>query len=282
MFSGRALDLTKEVVSAVERRDWPSVKADLSVLCEQVVEALVERRDADVSQIYDAVERAYSALATRSNVESTVDSQLAAGELRALTRLLAVATQYQKPVPSVEVALENGNRLILEQLQMHAEGLSGRELAEALDFRPETIARKLPVLRDAGLVKTQQVGKANVNRITDVARECLAAAKERPADKQVVLARKVVTPPPQQGRRPKPQRLSVLTTQSLDMAKPFADGILREAGKQLADMNDKLAALIKGRKGNPIEGLTIHFSPRKSSVVGSIDYAAKPRAGSAE
>jgi CheY-like chemotaxis protein/DNA-binding transcriptional ArsR family regulator len=272
--------LAEDIVAAADRHDWSSVKADLTALCEQIVQALVEHRDDDVTQICDAVERASSTLATRPAPEGAIDSSSTARwELLALSRLLAVAAQYRQPAPSVETALEDSNRRILEALLQRAGGLSGRELAEEVDMRPETIARKLPGLRAAGLVKTQQIGKANVNRITDAARAVLASVQDRPLaeNSPVVLAKTTVTTAPQQGHHPTPQRLTVLADVGSGPVKPIADDFLRRAGKQLAGMNDKLAALNKARKGKQIEELTVRFSPKKRSVVGSIKFGAMSR-----
>src|SRR6266540_2852740 len=132
-------ELTKDIEEAVKHQKWDSTKADLTVLSEQIVQALLDRRDQDVRKAYESVERAYSNIVTRFKLKDTVyDAQSAVAELRAFTRLLAVALQY-RTVPSLqEKVLDTTYRPILDALRR--ESLAGRELAELLKVRPETIA----------------------------------------------------------------------------------------------------------------------------------------------
>ena len=123
---------------------------------------------------YDAVESAYTTLITSFRLEDSIsDEKAAASELRAYTRLLSVALAYCSLPAIRELALSPQFRPILAELMRWPEGISGRDLAERLKAAPETIARKLPRLRDANLVRSQQVGKANINTITAEARDLL-------------------------------------------------------------------------------------------------------------
>jgi hypothetical protein len=167
-------ELARDITSAVAEKEWASVSADLTVLAEQVVQALIDHREQDVKNAYEAVESAYSTLVTGFQVEDSVaDAKSAASELRAYTRLLSVALAYRSSPAIQEIALDHRFRPLLEKLLPWPDGMSGRELAKALYVRPETIARKLPILRAANLVRSQQVGKATINTITAEAREFL-------------------------------------------------------------------------------------------------------------
>lgn len=173
-------ELTNDITSAAERGEWDSAKADLTALSEQIVHALIDRRDQDVRDAYESVERAYSALVTRRGLKDTVsDASSAAAELRAFTRLLSIALQYRKAPGLHETAFDSNYRPLLEAIRWAPNGLSGRELAAELNTRPETIARKLPILRSAGLVRSQQVGRATINTLTAEARALLGREHAR-------------------------------------------------------------------------------------------------------
>ena len=137
-------ELARDITSAVAEKEWASVSADLTVLAEQVVQALIDHREQDVKNAYEAVESAYSTLVTGFQVEDSVaDAKSAASELRAYTRLLSVALAYRSSPAIQEIALDHRFRPLLEKLLPWPDGMSGRELAKALYVRPETIARKL-------------------------------------------------------------------------------------------------------------------------------------------
>lgn len=189
-------ELATDIASAAGQGQWESVKADLSILSDQLVQALIQHRESDVAAAYNAVERAYSTLATRHKLDDQItDVESAAIELRAYTRLLGAALQHKAVPDRKETALADTNRPLLEVLRRTPHGLSGRELAETLKVQPETIARKLPVLRAAGLVQSQQVGRSTINKVTAEARKLLdrehakSAAATAAAGK--IIARKV-------------------------------------------------------------------------------------------
>jgi len=90
-------EVAKDIPGAVERKDWNSVRADLTLLSEQVSNAIVGQHEENLKHCYDSVERAYSMLITRHRLPDTVfDAVSAAAELRTLTRLLTIAYPYQK------------------------------------------------------------------------------------------------------------------------------------------------------------------------------------------
>jgi DNA-binding transcriptional ArsR family regulator len=174
-------ELASEITTAAECGEWDAAKADLAALSEQIVQALIDHRDQDVRDAYESVERSYSALVTRRGLKDTVsDTPSVAAELRALTRLLSIALQYRKAPGLRETAFDSNFRPLLEAIRSAPNGLSGRELAAELNTRPETIARKLPILRSAGLVRSQQVGRTTINTLTAEARAVLG--RERPTN----------------------------------------------------------------------------------------------------
>jgi DNA-binding transcriptional ArsR family regulator len=189
-------ELATDIAAAAGQGQWESVKADLSVLSDQLVQALIQHRESDVAAAYDAVERAYSTLATRHKLDDQIsDVESAAIELRAYTRLLGAALQHKAVPDRKDTALADTNRPLLEVLRRTPHGLSGRELAETLKVQPETIARKLPVLRAAGLVQSQQVGRSTINKVTAEARKLLdrehAKSAAAAAAAGNIIARKV-------------------------------------------------------------------------------------------
>jgi DNA-binding transcriptional ArsR family regulator len=173
-------EVVNDIAAAVVGEQWHSVRADLSVLAEQIAQALIDRRDRDVSAAYEAVERAYSTLVTSCHLEDNLsDTKSAVAELRAYTRLLNLALQYRSAPEVKDLVLDSKYRPLLEALLGAPHGLSGRELADRLKTQPETIARKLPTLRSANLVDSRQVGRATINTITAEARKILDREKAK-------------------------------------------------------------------------------------------------------
>jgi predicted transcriptional regulator len=275
-------ELTNDITHGATNEEWHSVRADLSTLAEQIVQALIDRRDQDVSRAYQAVESAYSTLLTKSHLEDNVsDAKSVVGELRAYTRLLSLALQYRRAPALRETALDSNYRPLLEALLRAPHGMSGRELAERLNARPETIARKLPILRSANLVRSQQAGKATINTLTAEGRALLdrESAKRAMSDLlegKVVAAKKVslgegllrgVFRSPKRGdmRRRVVHEVKVIGASPAEETKDIA-GLIVEEAKGLARINEAVA-----EKVGPTEDLTIHFYPSDGLVVANLD-----------
>src|SRR5262245_50540800 len=108
-------ELTTDILDGVSDQQWDSVKADLTVLSEQIVQALVDRRDHDIRQTYGFVERGFSVLAAKFRVDDAIaDARSVALELRAFTRLLGIALQYRKPPDFRQTALDAKFKGVLE------------------------------------------------------------------------------------------------------------------------------------------------------------------------
>jgi hypothetical protein len=160
-------ELSRDIVDEVRTENWTEVRADLTALADHIVGVLLDRRDPDIRATYMAVERAYSILATIDGpAEDKCDAQSAVLELQAFTRLLSVALQHKKPLEFEVIADDLSNRKILSSLFTARSGLSGLELAKKSDLTPETIARKLPLLRACGLVETRKAGRMAISKLS--------------------------------------------------------------------------------------------------------------------
>ncbi len=159
-----AQDISKEVNGEKSAR---VLKADLNILSEQLVDIVFQRRTEAIANAYEAVERSFSEIVTVNGIdEAKLDALTVAAELRALTRFLGAAVQHKSPVGALSVIRENIYRPLLLQLRNSPTGLSTSDLARRLDVDASTVARKLPYLRSVDLVRSQQVGKTMMNRLT--------------------------------------------------------------------------------------------------------------------
>jgi hypothetical protein len=169
--------------------DGQAIKADLNTLAEQLIEAMVNRRDEVVAKAYEAVERAFSEIATKCDLDKQAFDALAtATELRALTRFLGAAVQYRQAPQAAEVVRQGTYQPLLLKLRGAANGLSSGDLALALREDPATVARKLPYLRSVGLVRSQQVGRQMINRLTDEAHRQLVQLQVEQAPLEAAVA----------------------------------------------------------------------------------------------
>jgi hypothetical protein len=165
-----ARDITQEATATAKEggeKSRQAIKADLNTLNEQLIDAVVNRRDEVVAKAYEAVERSYSEIVTKCGLdEQAFDAQTTAAELRGLTRFLGAALQYRKAPKASAVVREGAYRPLLQTLCAVPNGLSSGDLAKKLKVEPATVARKLPYLRSIELVRSQQVGKTMINRVT--------------------------------------------------------------------------------------------------------------------
>lgn len=170
-------ELAKDIAEGARAGQWQGAEADLSVLAEQIVTALLEGRDEDVRRAYESVEETYSVLVTKIGRDQGPRSVVS--ELQAFTRLLGVALQHKQAPDRQHLSQVDAYRTVLDALLGKPEGLSGRELADQLKTTPETVARKLPVLRAAGLVVSRKVGRATINRLSEEATALLNIARRK-------------------------------------------------------------------------------------------------------
>ncbi len=94
-------------------------------------------------------------------------NDLMAGQLRALTTVLAVAELRKRASDPAEMARTAKYHELLEALLQTNQPLTNQELAQRLGQAEGTIARKLTKLREAGLVETRKVWKNNMNSLSE-------------------------------------------------------------------------------------------------------------------
>lgn len=170
-------ELTQGIAREATAKDGGSanrqvIKADLNALAEQLVVAMVDRDEATVAKAYEAVERSYSEIVAKHGLgEQALDALTTAAELRGLTRFLGAAVQYRAAPQASDVIQQAAYRPLLDRLYVAPSGLESGKLAQVAGFAAATVARRLPYLRSVGLVRSQQVGKTMVNRLTDDARK---------------------------------------------------------------------------------------------------------------
>ncbi len=173
--------LSGEICQSLTDGRWESFVGDFDTLAEEVVSALIAGRDDDLTSAYQQVERAYThALVSQGIVNTPANGHTVAGELEAFTRLLAVAQHHQRPPRQAELLAQSKYVELLRALEVAPQGLSGKELSGRTRQGVEEVARRLPLLRSAGLVQSVRVGKSIMNTLTENARQRLLAERGPP------------------------------------------------------------------------------------------------------
>ena len=175
-----ARDIAHEVGS--ESINGQAIKADLNMLSEQLVAVFATGRADFIGNAYECVERGYSEILAKTGLKDDDFSAIAsAAELRAFTRILGSALQQNQKEPRLsEIVADNAYRPLLVELSAAPNGLSSQELATKLDMAPETVARKLPFLRSHSCVRSHQVGRRMINRVTSECQKLLPRALPAP------------------------------------------------------------------------------------------------------
>lgn len=162
---GTGAEAAAAVAAAVAAGAWEKADRAMDALAEEIVEALIERRDGDVEAMARLVERAYAGLVAGDAGASLadaplVDARIAAGQLRAVTALLAVALRHRAPdgTPSDE-----RDRAILDVLPPAGSWLTLAELAEKTGMGREELAGRLPRLRAAGMAASRKAGRTTLH-----------------------------------------------------------------------------------------------------------------------
>lgn len=177
--SGPLAEILAELDEIAAAQHWDQADTELDLLNEEIVEALIERRDDDIRMAAERVERLYSRLAVRLGNTSPPSQAMLCGRLKGLSGLLIVATRHRR-APTADAMLSDQTvRRILTRLG-HDDYSTG-DLARWIERREETVARKLPGLRAAGLVQSWKAGRLMVNALTEAGRNLLASADALPA-----------------------------------------------------------------------------------------------------
>ncbi|MGY0792982.1 hypothetical protein ACW7BJ_26750 [Azospirillum argentinense] len=155
--------LADDVRDAVAAGRWDEADADLDTLAEEAALCLVQDRTAELAALAREVARCHTALALREDRSPEAMHRL--GQLRAIAALLA-AGRANRPARS-EAALARAGTPTAAVLRALADGAkSGPALVEATGLSHDAVARALPELRAAGLVRSWPAGRLVMNERT--------------------------------------------------------------------------------------------------------------------
>ncbi|QCO03460.1 hypothetical protein [Azospirillum argentinense] len=158
--------LADEIGTAVEAARWTEADADLDTLAEEAALCLVQDRAADLAALAREVARCHTALALREDRSPEAMHRL--GQLHAIAALVA-AGRANRPARS-ETALAQAGTPTAAVLRALADGAkSGPALVEATGLSHDAVARALPELRAAGLVRSWPAGRLVMNERTGAA-----------------------------------------------------------------------------------------------------------------
>ncbi|MGY0714155.1 hypothetical protein [Azospirillum argentinense] len=155
--------LADDVRDAVAAGRWDEADADLDTLAEEAALCLVQDRTAELAALAREVARCHTALALREDRRPEAMHRL--GQLRAIAALVA-AGRANRPARS-EAALVRAGTPTAAVLRALADGAkSGPALVEATGLSHDAVARALPELRAAGLVRSWPAGRLVMNERT--------------------------------------------------------------------------------------------------------------------
>jgi DNA-binding transcriptional ArsR family regulator len=163
-------DIVDELAQALTRGDWSAVDTEAELLTEEAVSAITRGSFQTLAESAELVERLYARIrAGQLASEGDEGSKVAKGQLRQLTTMFTIAARYADAL-HIDVSETSPYWPILEAL-FGTEELTGKQLAEAVGQTVETVARKLPELREVGLVNSRKAGRATLNRLSVDAKE---------------------------------------------------------------------------------------------------------------
>ncbi|KAA0683777.1 hypothetical protein [Azospirillum brasilense] len=165
--SGEAYrELADGIRDAVEAGRWDEADADLDTLAEEVALCLVQDRAANLAALAREVARCHTALALREDRGAEAMHRL--GQLRAIAAMVA-AGRANRPARSEAALAQAGTPTAAVLHALRSGAKSGPALVEATGLSHDTVARALPELRAAGLVRSWPAGRLVMNERTGAA-----------------------------------------------------------------------------------------------------------------
>ncbi len=154
---------------------WERAGSGLDSVAEVTVEALTRGADDDIAELADVVHELYTGVVVDHDIDELPRPAWIAAQLRGYSRLLGAASRNRRSLAPEEIAgvTDETSIRILKALHAANQGQSGIDLVGLLKVRAETIARKLPLLRAAGLVRSWQVGRLVLNALTPLGRQAI-------------------------------------------------------------------------------------------------------------
>lgn len=152
--------LAGDVRDAVEAGRWDEADADLETLAEEAALCIVQGRAADLAALARQVARCHTALALREDRSPEAMHRL--GQLRAIAAMVA-AGRAIRPARTEEALTHTGTPTAAVLRALKDGPKSGPSLVEATGLSHDAVARALPELRAAGLVRSWPAGRLVMN-----------------------------------------------------------------------------------------------------------------------
>lgn len=158
--------LADDIRDAVAAGRWDEADADLDTLAEEAALCLVRDRAADLAALAREVARCHTALALRG--DRSPDAMHRLGQLRAIAAMIA-AGRASRPARSEAALAQPGTPTAAVLHALEGGAKSGPALVEATGLSHDAVARALPELRAAGLVRSWPSGRLVMNERTTAA-----------------------------------------------------------------------------------------------------------------
>lgn len=149
-------ELVESLKVSVVDSDWENARINLTVLSEQVISALIERRDHDIRTAYDLVERCQSVLAVKYSAVEPKTPEAFAYILHGMVFLLATAVKHEKPMDMASLREKPFHQSVLRAIaQKDLTFPTKSDLLQELKCSDRELAPPLLELRKSGCVTTR-------------------------------------------------------------------------------------------------------------------------------
>lgn len=172
--------LTDGLLDAIDLGRWDDADAELETLAQEVADAIARDRLDDLAVLARWTVRSHTILALRD--DPGPDAMHRLGQLRAIALMIAAARSRTHPRPAAALATD-GTPAAALLAGLKATARTGEALSVATGLKPEVVARALPELRAAGLVRSWPAGRLVVNALTEDGRRLTHADRSPPPER---------------------------------------------------------------------------------------------------
>ncbi|PWC36119.1 MarR family transcriptional regulator [Azospirillum sp. TSO35-2] len=161
-FDAAIRSLTDGLLAAIEQDRWREADAELDTLAQEAMAAALQGRTDEMEVIARLTARCHTALALREGLSAEAMHRL--GQLRTIAVMVAAARSRRPPRPAATLA-GDGTPAAAVLAALRRGPLTGQELVAATGLSSDAVARALPELRAAGLVRSWPAGRLTVNAL---------------------------------------------------------------------------------------------------------------------
>ena len=178
-----AEEVTARLGVALEGNEATAIDSEIENVLDLTVGALIHDQPEIVMALHSQVERLYAKC--RASAQRAA-GQPFAGQLRTLTSLLSTASRRRRAPDASRFLNDAKYAPLLMALRDAGRPLNNQALAAEAGLSEETVARNMPALRAAGLVRSVSSWKQKLNTLTATAESAMGERQALDGAKEVV------------------------------------------------------------------------------------------------